>query len=255
MRTPGRSIPILLVGFVGVIAPATGLAGAHAAEAPKQVAQAIGGSTVQGPVYKPPLRGAPAGRVGGGTRGAGGPGRDVFVLSVLAPDHNGLTVSQQPTLYWFISADTALPVEFAIIDPNATDPLLEKALPVPVKRGVHQIRLADHGVKLQPGIAYRWSVTVVPDSARRSRDILASGVVELVQPPTELAAKLPSASKSELPSIYAEAGIWYDAVAAISTLIDAAPGDVALQRQRASLLAQAGLPEVTVEDGKGERGR
>ncbi len=38
------------------------------------------------PVYNPPKRGAPAGRVGGGTRG--GTQRDVFVLSVLAPDHS-----------------------------------------------------------------------------------------------------------------------------------------------------------------------
>ena len=35
------------------------------------------------PVYNPPSRGAPAGRIGGGTRG----GQNVFVLSVLAPDH------------------------------------------------------------------------------------------------------------------------------------------------------------------------
>src|SRR5688572_21778645 len=52
------------------------------------------------PVYNPPPRGAPGGRVGGGTRGPGQ--RDVFVLSVLAPDHSGLTSSEQPSLYWFI---------------------------------------------------------------------------------------------------------------------------------------------------------
>src|SRR5262249_9720599 len=58
-------------------------------------------NTASMPVYKPPLRGAPGGRVGGGTRGSGSV-RDVFILSALAPDHMGLTVAEQPSLYWFI---------------------------------------------------------------------------------------------------------------------------------------------------------
>jgi len=52
-------------------------------------------TAVSAPVYRPPKRGAPGGRVGGGTRGFQ---REVFVLSVLAPDHTGLTVSEQPFL-------------------------------------------------------------------------------------------------------------------------------------------------------------
>ena len=52
-------------------------------------------TTATVPIYKPPLRGAPGGRVGGGTRGSG---REVFVLTVLAPDHSALTVSEQPAI-------------------------------------------------------------------------------------------------------------------------------------------------------------
>src|SRR5262249_61528452 len=74
------------------------------------------------PTYKPPLRGAPAGRIGGGTRGSG---REVFVLTVLAPDHNALTVSEQPSLFWFISSATALPIEVTLMDPRTTKPALE----------------------------------------------------------------------------------------------------------------------------------
>jgi hypothetical protein len=195
------------------------------------------------PMYKPPLRGAPGGRVGGGTRGA--PGRDTFTLTVLAPDHSGLTVSEQPSLYWYVSGDISLPVEVTIADPNGTQPLLEKAVPTPVKRGVQRVRLADYGVKLAPGIAYRWSVTVVPDPNRRSRDILASGTIERVEPPPDLGAKLQGASKGELASLYAGAGIWYDALAAISELIESSPNDAELLRHREALFAQAGLSEIT----------
>src|SRR5262245_24503250 len=69
----------------------------------------ITSASVQAPVYTPPKRGAPGGRVGGGTRG---PQRDVFVLSVFAPYHSGFTADEQPSLYWFISNSTSLPVEF-----------------------------------------------------------------------------------------------------------------------------------------------
>ena len=39
-------------------------------------------------VYKPPLRGAPAVRIDGGSRGSG---VSLICLTVLAPDHTGLT--------------------------------------------------------------------------------------------------------------------------------------------------------------------
>lgn len=196
---------------------------------------------VSAPVYKPPLRGAPGGRVGGGTRGTG---REVFVLSVLAPDHTGLTVQDQPLLYWFISSATSTPVELTVTDPQGTQPVLETRIPPPVQPGVHRVRLADYGVRLSPGVAYRWFVAVVPDSDRRSRDVLAGGAIERVEVPESLRAKLPGAAKTDLPSLYAEAGLWYDAVAAISDLIESAPNDPALRRQRAAMLTQVGLPDI-----------
>jgi len=193
------------------------------------------------PIYKPPIRGAPGGRVGGGSRGTP---RDVFVLSALAPDHSGLTLQEQPPLYWFISNPTSFPVELTISDTSATQPLLETRLPSPVAAGIHTIRLADYGVRLARGTQYRWFVAVVPDLARRSRDILAGGTIERVDSPEALRTRLAQARPEELPYIYAETGIWYDALAAISQLIDGAPADARLRQERAALLSQVGLPQV-----------
>jgi hypothetical protein len=69
------------------------------------------------PVYIPPKRGAPSGRVGGSTRGIQ---REVFILSVLATDPSGFTTSEQPSLYWFISSSTSLPVELTVMDPQGS---------------------------------------------------------------------------------------------------------------------------------------
>ncbi len=87
-----------------------------------------------------------------------------LALSVLAPDDRALTVSEQPTFYWYISSRTSLPVEVAIMDPGTVAPVLEVTLPGPTEAGVHAIRLADHGVRLRAGVPYRWYVAVVPDA-------------------------------------------------------------------------------------------
>ena len=202
----------------------------------------VSAADANGPVYQPPKRGAPGGRVGGGTRGTT---REVFVLSVLAPDHSGLTTSEQPSLYWFISKETSLPVELTVMDPQGVQPILETRLPAPITAGVHRIRLSDFNVHLAPGAAYRWFVSVVPDADRRSKDITAGGAIERVEMPEGLKAKVAQAPKSDLPSVYAEAGIWYDTVTAISELIEAAPQDQALHKQRTALLSQVGLTGIT----------
>lgn len=44
--------------------------------------------------------------------------------------------------------------------------------------------------------------------------------------------------------VYAENGIWYDAIASVSTRIEAAPSDPELRAQRAALLQQVGLSDV-----------
>jgi len=190
------------------------------------------------PVYNPPSRGAPGGRIGGGTRG----GQNVFVLSVLAPDHSAFTTSEQPSLYWFISKPTSLPIELTVMDPQGVKPILETQLPPPTKPGIQRVRLADYNVHLAPGAAYRWFVAVVSDADRRSKDILAGGAIERVDLQEDVKAKLAKASDKELPFIYAQAGLWYDALKSISDLIDAAPQNQELRNERAALLKQVGLP-------------
>jgi Flp pilus assembly protein TadD len=41
--------------------------------------------------------------------------------------------------------------------------------------------------------------------------------------------------------IYAEEGVWYDAIDALSRAIEKSPNDAALREQRAALLEQVGL--------------
>ena len=188
------------------------------------------------PVYKPPVRGAPGGRVGGGTRGSD----QTFVLSVVAPNHTGLTTLEQPELFWYLSKAISTPMEFTLMDDQGIKPLIETSLGIPTQAGIQRVRLADYGVRLEPGKHYEWFVALVVDPDRRSKDVLAGGAIERM----EEAEAQPPMSDTELASFYATHGIWYDAIAAVSNLIDAAPQDQTLRKQRAALLEQAGLLEI-----------
>ncbi|TAN47052.1 MAG: DUF928 domain-containing protein [Methylococcaceae bacterium] len=191
------------------------------------------------PVYKPPSRGAPALRVGGGTRDL------KFVdLSVhaMVPEHTGLTSQARPVLYWYLSAPFQGRVELTVADEKSGQPLLETAFDNVSHGGVQAVQLADYGVTLQPDVEYQWSVALVADPDQRSKDILTGGGILLAAPSQELAAKAARATEKEKVYLYAEAGYWYDAIQAAQKLVEKQPHDVAAAGMRASLLQQAGVP-------------
>jgi hypothetical protein len=203
------------------------------------------------PVYKPPLRGSPGGRVGGGTRGASL--EAPVSLSVLVPDHVGITLQSQPHLYWFISRKTTHPIEVTITEKDGVKPVLEAQLKPPEEAGFQCIRLADHGVQLRQNVPYKWFVAVVTDPDRRSRDILSGGMIEVVAPSPDLSARLNQTPKAKQPFVLAEEGVWYDALAGVSDRIKASPKDLSLRKQRAALLNQVGLNEAAEFDLKESR--
>jgi Domain of Unknown Function (DUF928) len=197
--------------------------------------------------YKPPLRGAPAGRVGGGTRGD--TARESFSLQVLAPDHVGATIHDQPCLYWFISRGTSYPVELTITERRGVKPLAQKLIKGAENPGIQSFCLTDLGVKLRKNVQYKFFVALLTDT-ERSKDILAGGILEMIDPPATLPAKLATAETDALPTIYAEEGLWYDALEGVSRLIALSPGSVELHRERALLLEQVGLADAAAFEVK-----
>ena len=190
--------------------------------------------------YRPPSRGAPQTRVGGGTRGDA---RGLNV-AVIAPDHTGLASTNQPDLYWFVSRPVSAPVEFVLMEIDAIDPLIEKQLPPPSTAGIQRISLADLAATLQPGKEYQWSVSMVKDANSRSQDSMAAGKIK-VQPLTEAARKTLDAATPETAYLrYAEAGYWYDAISRLRARLALQPKNQDLVSSQAAFLEQVGLPDV-----------
>ncbi len=195
---------------------------------------------VSQPVYKPPRRGSPRAKVSGGMRG-------VLALPTplaLAPAHLAHTVSDQPSLFWHIDAvpSRGSRLVFTLIDEDSIEPLAEVSLESPAQAGIQRIRLTDLGIHLEPEIEYEWSVALVPDPARRARDVISTGYLRRVGQPEELAEELANLAPGRGGvDTYAALGLWYDALEAISDSIDSAPADPTLRGHRNALFRQGEL--------------
>lgn len=189
------------------------------------------------PAYKPPSRGAPTQRVGGGTRGLA---LAPPAVAVLAPDHTGYTTRDQPTLYWHLSKPTTGKIEFVVTDASGVRRIAEHVLARTEGAGIQAVSLGDLDVRLGPDTDYRWSVALVPETGAGTRKVLASGMVRFVPSPETLKAKLAKSDDSSRAAIYAEEGYWYDAVDVLVNDLRRGPEGPRARSHLAALLKQGG---------------
>jgi hypothetical protein len=201
-------------------------------------AATVSAQMAKAPHYNPPIRNAPVVRVDGSTRA---PEDALLTLTVLAPEHVGLTVREQPSLFWYQSKAAKARFELTIIEKKAISPMLDVKLDAAASDGIRRLRLSDYNVKLTEGVEYRWSVAMVVDPENRSRDLVASGVIKRVELPAALKSRLANEPTTEWPYVFADEGFWYDSLETLSDLIDADPDKKSLREVRAVFFMQVGL--------------
>jgi hypothetical protein len=242
MRNVTVSLLVGLIVSIGFYNPATTLA---ASDQPS-VAQPKPTEDVHIPLYTPPKKLTPRARVGGGLRGTDG---NDPVLVALVPDHVGMTVKQAPSLNWFLSKPTSLPIRFTLTDIRSVRPLYEGPIPTPGQVGVQSLNLKDLGLTLEPDVQYRWYISAVRDPDSPSKDIVTGGMIERCEFSDCIVERKPELSCDQNSvSWNAAQGLWYDAMACLCSLIDSNPSDQGLRRQRAGLLTQIGLDKVAEWD-------
>lgn len=244
-----RFTPLITVALLGLGAglPGRGF-GADATQpaSPRLVLVSQESAEPTLPVYKPRKSTTLRGRVDGGFRG-GQEGEPV--LKVLAPaDHVGATVKESPALYWYLSQPTSYPIVFTLEDTRHFRPMLRVNLKPPAKPGVQMIRLADYGKTLEEEVEYRWHIAVVVDPESPSKDIHAMGVIERIPYVEALFLGRSCKDPNDAVCLYADAGLWYDAIMVISDLIAANPKNRPLRLKRAALLEQVGLTDIAYHD-------
>ncbi len=140
-------------------------------------------------------------------------------LVALIPDSNyGLTQSGHPTFYFYLPPTEAPLVKFVMYNEKTNELFYEGQFRIRGESGVLGVTLPDNGLQksLEVGESYVWYLSVVcnPDAIDQSANPVVEATVERIAP-------LPEAEQSasaDLPRVYAEAGIWYDALAASAEL-------------------------------------
>jgi hypothetical protein len=224
----------ILLGTVTVVSGAE-----EQGKATKDARQADKRATVRLAVnYRPPLRDDSRVMAGAGSRTADG---KTARLEALVPDHVGLTTNAQPVLYWYASTPVDVNVEISLVNKGEAASLLMTVVDSRNVAGIHQLDLSDHKISLQPEVLYQWSVAAVSGEGGHPENIVASGIIEHMEPGEGLRNRIRKVRGIALVEVYAYEGLWYDALESISSMIEESPEDRNLVAIRASLLDQAGL--------------
>lgn len=170
----------------------------------------LGSLAEAAPTYNPPK-----GKVRRQTRKAGGSRGCQMSLNdavtLLVPqDHTGTTISAYPTFFWHLSQKLSRPLRFTLLEPGQKPILTKELKPEP---GIVALELPQNVTPLEIGKTYRWTVTVICNQNKPSRNLFAQAWIKRAAVPTEV--KLPDRTKdtSFCSLTYAKAGIWYDALA------------------------------------------
>lgn len=201
--------------------------------------------------YTPPKDAVAGARIDGDGGSRGTADKDKLPsLTVLTPSHAALTASPQPTLFWYQTAGSATRLELTVVEPKNPDPVLRAYADGSTKPGIHCLPLARYGAVLKPGVKYTWTVAWVPDGANRSLSVVARGAIECVAAEPKVAEAAAAAKGPERAAVFAQNGLWYDALDAITLAIDGNPENKELRAMRADLLEQAGLKTVASAERK-----
>lgn len=168
-------------------------------------------------VYEPGAqKPVPTGRRSGAgtTRGCSGKGIPLTVLA--SRRYVGQTISGHPTFAWFVPGDSASKlVKFAIYEwvPSGEAKEVRK-LSLQSLPGIMKLSpFSKNEPGLQPGKEYLWQVIIQCDPDNPSSDLVSETSVEVVTMPAVVQTKLNKAVNSvEKAHIYAEEGLWYDAL-------------------------------------------
>lgn len=198
--------------------------------------------------YVPPKRGNPKSTQATGSRGCTQSEQSLPTsLTLLAPnDHDGLTTSGYPTFFWHISAP--VPMVFALTERGVVQPLWEQQIQ-PQAAGIMQLEMPKNLPELVPSKEYRWSVTLLCNPERPSANPFIQTWIQRVPATPALTQQLAAAtSDRDRASVYAQAGLWYDTLSAISSAYTINPNEPSIFEERLLLLDQIGLNKVTAQE-------
>ena len=173
-----------------------------------------------------------------------------LTIAPLVPQSPGLTVTDQPTLYWYMSYWWKGDIELTLNEFGASEPVIEHL----IKRSdcdeninddlICHLRLVDYDVHLKPDKDYEWFIFIVMDPEQRTSDWLASGFIRYTKPSKQLTESLKLSSLEQQYQVYKQKVLWYDAIDYLSVQIVKSHNNQALRKELATWIKQVEMPLV-----------
>lgn len=167
-------------------------------------------------------------------------------VSLLLANHRSMTFSAQPTLYWFASGEVKQ-VRHELFAGDRTQAVLQETVRDIRTAGLQKLSLAKHGIRLQPGVSYRWVAEVLPEGKGQISTRLA-GEIMRIAPTPDAARTISAASADRLPAALGAAGAWPDLIDILSIYANSKPDRTKWLGYRAHVLRQVGLVDAARAD-------
>jgi hypothetical protein len=170
-------------------------------------------------------------------------------LTALVPESQiGRTVSEYPVFFFYWPQTDAELAEFILKDENGNQ-IYQQKLTIKNLSGVIgvSIRANTNVPPLEVGKKYTWAFSLVCDLQDRSSDQFEKGVVRRVKLSADILGELEKADPRQKTVIYAENGIWQDALGTLAAARRANPNDTDLAADWKSLLNSVKLGEIAAE--------
>ncbi|MBD2092537.1 DUF928 domain-containing protein [Microcoleus sp. FACHB-1515] len=182
-------------------------------------------------------RGSPTRQIDMGTRSPCGNFAAVnqFLTALIPKSQPVFTVSERPT-FWVYIPYTSSEVESINFSLGRDGSATLIGLRPPDRPGIISIALPNDAPPLEIGQTYQWSVSVSCQS-NPSEPLFVEGSIQRVAIDPTLAGSLAAASPHEQAQLYAENGIWYDALTTLGNLYRTEPVNAELASDWASLLS------------------
>ncbi|QKQ74186.1 DUF928 domain-containing protein [Nostoc sp. TCL240-02] len=196
--------------------------------------------------FKPPQRGKPPASAGGSTRGGSCLIGKKLITPLLPPDKLGLTFAQHPAFFWYVPPIQVKTAKFVLLaeDQNV---FYETSFKLPAKPGIISFKLPESSPGLTVGKTYHWYLTIVCNTQDSSDNPTVEGWVERTQPGSSLSEALVKANVYKLPTIYAEAGIWHEALTSLVQLRRTEPNNFKAKLDWRQFLKSVGLSAIASE--------
>jgi hypothetical protein len=197
--------------------------------------------------FRPPVdddRNPPT--VGAGTRGSSCLKQQV-ITPLLPTSQSGLTLKEHPTFFWHIPPSSVKTAEFIVLtkDKDGEENIVYQTnLTLPNKPGIVGFTLPNNAPALAINTTYRWYLTLICDPEDSSNNPYVEGLVKRIPAKLPIAVSLQKPNSLPMATMYAQNGIWQDALTSLVKLRCSQPNNSIIKSHWMQFLDSVGLNKI-----------